>query len=112
MLDDLSRCDTETLGRPDNRRSYERSLSVALEQGPEGILEDAVALGSPWGFALGDVACPVDVWHGDEDLKVPPAAAARFARKLTLGEHLRLPGCGHFPGDREWAVVIDRLAGR
>ncbi len=109
MLTGMCRADLQTMSAPVRQQSYERSLSVALDQGAEGIVEDAMALGSPWGFALDEVGRPVDVWHGAEDLRVSATTAVRLSNALEQGRLTCLPGTGHFPGEDVWAAVIDRL---
>ena len=47
------------------------SLKVGLAPGELGWWDDCVAEMSPWGFDLGAVAVPVQLWHGAEDRFVP-----------------------------------------
>lgn len=43
----------------------------ALEPGAQGWWDDSVAQLAPWGFDLGDIRIPVQVWHGVQDRFVP-----------------------------------------
>jgi pimeloyl-ACP methyl ester carboxylesterase len=47
------------------------SMRDGLAQGDQGWWDDSVALGSPWGFDVGAIAIPVQVWHGQQDMFVP-----------------------------------------
>jgi pimeloyl-ACP methyl ester carboxylesterase len=49
------------------------SFSEALRTGVDGWLDDDLAFVQPWGFELAQLAVPVFVWQGSEDLMVPPA---------------------------------------
>lgn len=46
-------------------------VSEASGQGDEGWWEDWAAFLSPWGFDLGAIRCPVQIWHGGRDAAVP-----------------------------------------
>jgi pimeloyl-ACP methyl ester carboxylesterase len=43
----------------------------SVAQGISGILEDSLAVTAPWGFDLGSISVPVDVWQGRLDKMVP-----------------------------------------
>jgi len=47
------------------------SLKEGLSAGDAGWWDDGVAEMSPWGFDLGAIALPVQLWHGAEDRFVP-----------------------------------------
>jgi pimeloyl-ACP methyl ester carboxylesterase len=47
------------------------SATDGLATSDEGWWEDGVAHMSPWGFDLGSISIPVQVWHGRHDMFVP-----------------------------------------
>jgi len=47
------------------------SLQSGLAPGDDGWWEDSCALLGPWGFSLGNIHIPVQVWHGAHDRFVP-----------------------------------------
>jgi pimeloyl-ACP methyl ester carboxylesterase len=84
-------------------------MNDALVPGTEGWVEDDLAFYAPWGFAVEDVAAPVLLWQGEQDLMVPPAHGRWLASRLPNVEaHLR-PEDGHLtlwqlrvPAIHEW----------
>lgn len=59
-------------------------LREALRNGPWGYVKDIELLATPWGFDLGAIRAPVQLWHGEADTVIP----------LAHGEHL----ASHVPG--------------
>jgi pimeloyl-ACP methyl ester carboxylesterase len=61
--------------------------------GPDGLIDDDVALASPWGFEVSDVAAPTLLVHGELDRMIP----RRHASWLL----------GRIPGAKLWARLDD-----
>ncbi len=58
------------------------SFRKAVENGHHGWLDDDLAFVRPWGFAPADLAVPVAIWQGGQDLMVP------FAHGQWLAAHV------------------------
>jgi pimeloyl-ACP methyl ester carboxylesterase len=71
------------------------SFHAATEPGVGGWLDDDLAFVRPWGFSVADIAVPVQVWQGDQDLMVPHAHADWLARHIPGAEVRMSPGDGH-----------------
>jgi pimeloyl-ACP methyl ester carboxylesterase len=54
--------------------------------GPGGWVDDDLAFIEPWGFALGEIAVPVLVWHGRHDRFVPVSHGEWVARAVPAAE--------------------------
>ena len=71
------------------------NMDHGLSGGDEGWFADLAALTSPWGFELGDIAVPVELWHGTADQMVPVTHGQWLAAHLpTARTHLE-PEQGH-----------------
>jgi pimeloyl-ACP methyl ester carboxylesterase len=71
------------------------SFSEGLRTGVQGWLDDDLAFVQPWGFELAQVAVPVFVWQGSEDLMVPPAHGRWLARNVAGATVHLEQGQGH-----------------
>jgi pimeloyl-ACP methyl ester carboxylesterase len=61
----------------------------ARRQGDQGWWEDWVAFLSPWGFALRDIQCPVQLWHGEQDTAAPVVHGRWLAQHIpTVQAHI------------------------
>jgi len=65
--------------------------------------------GQPWGFSLGDLQTPVQLWQGDADELVPPVWADRLAAAIPHAQLTVVPGASHFLWYDHWADIFDAL---
>jgi pimeloyl-ACP methyl ester carboxylesterase len=66
-----------------------------LRSGVDGWLDDDLAFVEPWGFDLTQLAVPVFVWQGSEDLMVPFAHGQWLARAIPGATSHLEQGQGH-----------------
>jgi pimeloyl-ACP methyl ester carboxylesterase len=67
----------------------------ASEAGPDGLIDDDVALVSPWRFELSQITAPVLLVQGGQDRVIPPAHADSLLRHVPRSELWLRPGDGH-----------------
>jgi pimeloyl-ACP methyl ester carboxylesterase len=105
--------DKATLARVEIREPLLAAVREGLRQGPRGALCDLVLYTTPWSFSLGEIARPVDFWHGGADVTVPPEHTELTARAVPYKTVTRLPREGHFSLPiRYGGVILDRLSRR
>ena len=76
----------------DSLASSARATTVQAD----GWVEEYRAWVRPWGFALGDLGTPVEIWQGTADHLVPAAWAQRMAGGLPTATLHMVEGEGHF----------------
>lgn len=52
----------------------------------------------PWGFALSEIARPVEIWHGTADGTVPVTAARHIGDRIPRATTHLSRGNGHYLG--------------
>jgi len=75
--------------------SLNDDVQASAEWGDDGLIDDDVALASPWGFDLTQIVAPTLLVQGGRDRIVPPEHAARMLRSLARGELWSRPTDGH-----------------
>jgi pimeloyl-ACP methyl ester carboxylesterase len=66
-----------------------RSCRRALSSGIAGWRDDDLGFVAPWGFSVSEIAVPVGVWQGEQDLMVPYAHGSWLAAHIpTAQPHL------------------------
>jgi len=96
LREGLSTADFRVVDDVSIRRQLADTYAEALRDGPEGWIEDAVALRQPWGFDLAKVEQPVMLWHGTEDRFSPIGHARWLADQLPKAEFWLEDGAAHF----------------
>lgn len=84
----------------------------AERSGPDGLVDDDVALVSPWGFDLAAIAVPVLLVHGEEDRVGPPSHGEWLHRNIPGSALWRRPGDGHVSVLAACADALDWLLER
>ena len=95
--------------RAERAEFVDRAIREGLRQGPEGAADDTVAHIGPWDVDLDDVAQPVCVFHGRQDIFVPPADADYLAGHLPSAQQVLWDDAGHVAALRRFGEAIDWL---
>ena len=71
------------------------SAAEGLARSGAGSADDDLAFFSPWGFEVGSITVPVQIWQGEQDLMVPAAHGAWLAAHIPGAEAHLEPSLGH-----------------
>jgi pimeloyl-ACP methyl ester carboxylesterase len=105
----FSEADRALIADPALRSLRARSYAEATRRGVRGFAYEVALLNRPWGFSLGEVACEVLLWHGEEDASTPLAMARHVEKALRLCRARYFPGEGHFVAARHWDEIVRAL---
>jgi pimeloyl-ACP methyl ester carboxylesterase len=75
--------------------SLGRDAEQAGAAGPDGLIDDDVALARPWGFDLAGITVPVLLVQGGADRIIPPSHADWLVRVVPTAELWLRPRDGH-----------------
>jgi pimeloyl-ACP methyl ester carboxylesterase len=81
----------------------------ANEAGPDGLIDDDVAVVSPWGFDLAQITMPVLLVQGGQDRVIPPTHAEWLLRSCQRSELWLRPHDGHISILDACPVAMDWL---
>ena len=71
------------------RRQLTAAYAEALRGGPDGWIDDVLALRADWGFTLTEIGMPVRLWHGADD-NFAPASHSRWLAGRIPGAQVRV----------------------
>ena len=84
--------DIAMLERPEVQAAFRSDLR---QHSAPAAAQDMALFARDWGFALEDIAVPVDVWHGTADKNVPFAHGKAMAERIPRARFHECPGEGH-----------------
>jgi pimeloyl-ACP methyl ester carboxylesterase len=94
---------------PRFERTLFDSMVTACSQTARGLADDVLAIARPWGFRLGDITLPVQLWHGEADTTVPPQVGYYLATAIPSCHATFYPGEGHFMYLTHWREILSVL---
>jgi pimeloyl-ACP methyl ester carboxylesterase len=95
--------------RPDFWAILIESLTEAVRQGEVGWTDDDLRLVRPWPFRLDEIGVEVSLYHGEEDVLVPPKHAELLAEGLRGSRLHMYPDEGHLSVGRHIGEVVETL---
>jgi len=96
LVKQLPPADVAILSRPEVRALFELDAVRSPRTAAAAAVQDFELFAGDWGFDLGAISVPVDIWQGDADLNVP-AQHARLLHEAIPGSVLHeFAGEGHF----------------
>jgi pimeloyl-ACP methyl ester carboxylesterase len=96
MIAALPDPDKAVLARPEVKTAMKDNVVEAFSSGSRGAACELLLYTRPWGFLLKDIATRVDLWHGEQDVSVPPTMAQYQAQAIPNCRAIFYPGEGHF----------------
>ncbi|WP_433130737.1 alpha/beta fold hydrolase [Micromonospora sp. CA-240977] len=78
------------------RRLLTDMYAEALRHGPEGWIDDVLAIRRGWGFDLGAIRAEVRLWHGEQDRFSPVEHSHWLASRISRAQVQVQPGAAHF----------------
>lgn len=88
-----------------------RNYREGLRTSADGWIDDAVAFCRPWGFDPADIAVPVLLWHGEEDVFSPISHSRWLAGRIPSATAVLEPAAAHFTALRVMPEILVWLLG-
>lgn len=89
-----------------------KDVGLAAEGGPDGLIEDDLALVAPWGFDVAAITAPVLLVQGGDDRVIPAVHAEWLLRHCADAELWLRPRDGHLAILDSCALAMDWLRAR
>lgn len=88
---------------------YLDNLTLAINNGVNGIVNDLRCLAQSWQFSLEAIQPHIDIWHGYDDRNVGFAVAEYLANKLNSTSTHFLDNSGHYFLFEKWHDVLKQI---
>ena len=96
------------LARPGTQQLLAADLRESYRQGTAVMAADLLRYSRPWGFGLDEVTTTVQLWHGEQDPKVPITVARQVATSLPRCQAHFEPG-GHLMACDHAGAILTAL---
>ncbi|MGP3632982.1 alpha/beta fold hydrolase [Streptomyces sp. 24-1644] len=89
------------------RAMLTRNFAEGLRSSADGWVDDVMSFSTDWGFSPEDIASPVLLWHGEDDVFAPVSHTRWLAERIPGSELVVERGAAHFGALR----VLTRVLG-
>jgi pimeloyl-ACP methyl ester carboxylesterase len=112
IMDAAPPSDKAVMEDPDWQRVLVESVTEAFRPGPEGWVDEGLALTLDWDFDVADVRCSVTWWHGEHDANAPIAPVRRLIERMH-GVQLEVwTDAGHLEPYHRYEEILGELLSR
>lgn len=112
LMESAPPSDKAVMEDPDWQRVLVESVTEAFRPGPEGWVDESMAISVDWDFDVADVSCSTTWWHGDHDANAPLAPVRRLIERMD-GVDLRVwEDAGHLEPFRRYEEILGELLSR
>jgi pimeloyl-ACP methyl ester carboxylesterase len=112
IMDAAPPSDKAVMEDPNWQRVLVESVTEAFRPGPEGWIDEGMALTLDWDFDVRDVRCSVTWWHGENDANAPIAPVRRLTERMH-GVRLDVwTDAGHLEPYRRYEEILGELLSR
>lgn len=109
LMASLPEADKKALYAPESIELLAQSVREGFRSGWRGVAWDDVLINRDWGFGPAEIRVPIELWHGDLDVNVPPHAGEYLHREIPNSTLIMMPGQGHFVLLTHWRPVLAAL---
>ncbi|MFF0011762.1 alpha/beta fold hydrolase [Streptomyces sp. NPDC005374] len=78
------------------RRLLHKNFMAGIEKNADGWIDDALAFSKPWGFDPTEIAMPLLLWHGENDVFSPVEHFKWLASRIERATVVLEPSVAHF----------------
>jgi pimeloyl-ACP methyl ester carboxylesterase len=89
LTDQMTEPDRRVIAGIPIRRQLTAAYAEALRGGPDGWIDDVLALRAAWGFTLPEIQMPIRFWHGADD-NFAPASHSRWLAGQIPGAQVQV----------------------
>ena len=112
MQSEFPASDNAIFAQTHHRQNCLQNLTLALDKGVNGVVNDLRSLTLARPFELNDIHLDIDIWHGRDDKNVGFAVAEYLAKVLPNNATHFLENKGHCFIFEQWRDILENLKSR
>ncbi|HLJ66933.1 MAG TPA: alpha/beta hydrolase [Chloroflexota bacterium] len=102
-------CDRQVYSDPYRRENAVAAMVEGAGHWGQGLARDLAIVTRPWGFRLGEITTPVQLWYGTSDRTTPLQMARCFESSLPNARLTLWDGEGHQAIFTHWREILQSL---
>jgi pimeloyl-ACP methyl ester carboxylesterase len=95
---------------PQKLQAIRESAIESMRQGTKSVTSDVLLYVRPWDFQAEEIQMPVQLFHGEQDTKVPISMARQVIDRLPTAQLFSYPDEGHISvGINQFTAIVHAL---
>jgi len=110
ITNSLPDLDKEVLGNTELQQHLLGAFAETTRQGIDHLIDEIMYISTSWRINARQINCPVNIWHGTDDMHAPFTLMEKFSQRLQQDVATNwMDGAGHYMLFKHWPEIVSGL---